>query len=226
MPIPTPEDDRLAEIVETGATALAERDGVACFRPGRDTVDDQHIRDSYRREARVVIEATRAAVEAPLRAELDASQARIELARDALRRAGFGVDEVGDDIAGLIDRFNADARKAVRVSGTESAWLRDQNKRLRDELSAVGDLAYRFSYHESPSAVEDLLVAIVSRAKRAAKPECASEYAECPQGDRRCVQRFDHVESSPLHVNRAGFAWSGREAAESAERAAGEVRRG
>jgi hypothetical protein len=71
MPIPTPEDDRIAKIVEAGATALAERDGVVCFRPGCDTADDQQIRDSYRREARLVIEATRAAVEAPLRAELE-----------------------------------------------------------------------------------------------------------------------------------------------------------
>jgi hypothetical protein len=72
MPIPTPEDDRIAKIVEAGATALAERDGVACFRPLHDTADDQHIRDSCRQEARLVIEATRAAIEAPLRKQLDA----------------------------------------------------------------------------------------------------------------------------------------------------------
>jgi hypothetical protein len=54
---------------------------------------------------------------------------QLGLSRDALRRAGFGVEEIGDDVAGLIDRFNADARDAVGVAGTESARLR---KRLAD----------------------------------------------------------------------------------------------
>lgn len=48
--------------------------------------------------------------------------------------------------------------------------------------------------------------------------QCVSEYAECPERDRRCIQRADHVTRSPLHFNRAGFAWSDDEARESAAR--------
>ncbi|MBM0237130.1 hypothetical protein JNW88_08190 [Micromonospora sp. ATA32] len=38
--------------------------------------------------------------------------------------------------------------------------------------------------------------------------QCAATYPAAPEHDRRCVQLDDHVKSSPLHFNRAGFAWS------------------
>lgn len=49
-----------------------------------------------------------------------------------------------------------------------------------------------------------------------ANEQCASEYALCPEHDRRCIQAADHVARSPLHYNRAGFAWSDDEAREAA----------
>jgi hypothetical protein len=54
--------------------------------------------------------------------------------------------------------------------------------------------------------------------------QCTNEYAECSKYDRRCVQRADHVVQSPLHYNRAGFAWSDDEARESAARVRREQR--
>lgn len=43
--------------------------------------------------------------------------------------------------------------------------------------------------------------------------KCRSEYVLCPAHDRRCTQDADHVTTSPLHINRAGFAWSDDETA-------------
>jgi hypothetical protein len=45
---------------------------------------------------------------------------------------------------------------------------------------------------------------------------CPSVYPECPPRDQRCVWTRHPV--AGLHCNRAGFAWSDEEAAESAER--------
>ncbi len=47
---------------------------------------------------------------------------------------------------------------------------------------------------------------------------CTSEYAECPEGDRRCVRGGASGHEPGPHYNRAGFAWDDDEAAESAQR--------
>jgi hypothetical protein len=60
---------------------------------------------------------------------------RLELARDALRRAGYGTDEIGDNIAGLIDRFNTEARNAVASLGQHTAEQRAEVERYRREAS-------------------------------------------------------------------------------------------
>jgi hypothetical protein len=69
-----------------------------------------------------------------------------------------------------------------------------------------------------------------------ASPTCASEYAECPEDDRRCILepdhgkpagRWEHVVTQAAigrHRNRAGFAWDDREAAASALRIIAQLR--
>lgn len=62
--------------------------------------------------------------------------------------------------------------------------------------------------------------------------QCTGEYAECPDGDRRCILEAGHGETpsrwrrvgAGLHMNRAGFAWDDREAAESALRVIAQLR--
>lgn len=63
----------------------------------------------------------------------------------------------------------------------------------------------------------------MSESPAPATTQCRSEYAECSEGDRRCVERQGHRPGR--HVNRAGFAWDDRESAESALRVIAEMRR-
>ncbi|MFY1595522.1 hypothetical protein [Micromonospora sp. WMMD737] len=51
-------------------------------------------------------------------------------ARDALRRSGCLIDEVGDDLAALIDRNDTEARDAIRTLALENARLRAGTDRL------------------------------------------------------------------------------------------------
>jgi len=68
MPMPTPEQDRQARLVEAAATALAKHTGSRVFLPG------QTARDSYCQQAKVVIDAVQAQI---------ASQANTQL-RDSI----------------------------------------------------------------------------------------------------------------------------------------------
>ncbi len=62
--------------------------------------------------------------------------------------------------------------------------------------------------------------------------QCLSEYAEAPEGDRRCILEEDHermphrlgIKFAELHTNRAGLNWNDADAAASALRVVASLR--
>lgn len=95
------------------------------------------------------------------------------------------------------------AEASVSVRG--NAYVARVSKRWGMGVTVIINGRYDDMNERDATDLCDALTEVLGDAQRA---QCASVYAEAPEHDRRCVQRADHVATSPLHYNRAGFAWS------------------
>lgn len=97
--------------------------------------------------------------------------------------------------------------------------IRHRSDRFLARLSGAQEGSVALAAQMSAADVPDLLDEIGRLQRDVDRLQCRSVYMECEKYDRRCVDDRSHGRNgSRLHMNRAGFAWSDKEAAESLDR--------